>query len=234
MTTSETYVVIPVKDRHALTSALLTELAKDSSAYREILIYDNRSTLPVQDTMLPSIAPRTKIIAFAGTGVINAMWNNGADRALAAANGKEHNVVYLNNDLEIGKHFLSRINTCLRSADDVGIVYPNFDNRSTVPGLLQETEGIAPDGGMSGFAFAIRGELQLRVNPLFRWWCGDADLEIKTRSLGYKVCCATHVYIKHLEPYRSTAENPVLAQLASEDRQRFLKIHNVPDVKKSG
>jgi hypothetical protein len=224
------YVIIPVKNRHTMTSTLLSTLARESDSYAEILIFDNESDLPVSDTDLPLLAPRTKVYTFPGTGVINAIWNEGAEYALTAAGAEFHNVVYLNNDIQVGERFISELVRCLRSAPDIGIVYPNFDNRSQVPNLLQDTRGIAPDGGMSGFAFAIRGELHLRVDPRFRWWCGDADLELKARLRGYRVSCATHVPLRHLEPYRSTAENPILAQLASEDKRRFREMYNIPDV----
>src|SRR5947209_3536127 len=124
------FVVIPVKDRHQLTAELLATLGQDDGAYETILLFDNDSDQPVRHTKLLSVAPRTELIEQSGLGVIYRIWNQGANIAAGRTRGASHNVIFLNNDIIVEPDFLRRLTQALRSANDLAIVYPNYDARS--------------------------------------------------------------------------------------------------------
>jgi GT2 family glycosyltransferase len=204
-----------------MTHALLLQLSLDAKSYDEIFLFDNDSVVPVREADVEGLAPRVTILEREGRGVIHKNWNEGWNIAAVKAAGEPFNIAFLNNDIRVESEFLASLSRALRSGPDIGAVYPNFDDRPQARGILQSTEGIAPDGGMSGFAFMLRGEIGIRFDEAFRWWYGEQDLEIRVRRAGYRVCCVTDVRIRHLEPYRSTAENPDLAYLAARDREYF-------------
>ena len=124
-----------------------------------------------------------------------------------------HNVAVLNNDLDVSPGFLDRLATALRARPDHTIAYPDYEARLP-PGLCD------PTGRMSGYAFMLRGEVGLRADPQFVWWCGDDDLAQQGRLRG-KVVCVGGVYLRHLEPNTSTERNTDLRATADEDRLRY-------------
>jgi len=219
-----------MKNRHHLTEAVLRALASDQAAYTFIYLFDNDSRPPVLRTRLPALAPRTTVHERPGLGILTEIWNQASEMAARHAAGRSHNVIFLNNDIIITCGLVRALVGSLRSAKDIAIVYPNYDGRPATTTRLQETHGIAPDGGMCGFAFALRGELAIRVDAQFRWWCGDADIELQARRLNMKVCCDTKVPVRHLEPYKSTAASARLTAIAAEDRRRFAEKYGFPDV----
>jgi glycosyltransferase involved in cell wall biosynthesis len=198
------YAVIPVRDRHELTSALLDQLALPAD---RIVLVDNGSTTPARDVF----AGRARVVDHPERN-ISALWNAGLD-LIAAEHAGPYNIAVLNNDLSVPPGFLSGLANGLRARPDHLIAYPDHERR--LPAGICDSVG-----RMSGFAFMVRGEAGLRLDPQFVWWYGDDDLARQARERG-QVVCVGGLHLEHLEPNHSTEADPALQALARDDQARF-------------
>ena len=149
-------------------------------------------------------------------------WNDGMDKAAAAAGGAPHNVAILNNDLEVPPGFLEKLAAGLRQHRDHWIAYPNHHGADIPDGVAVPTRSESMAGQtLSGWAFMVRGESGLRFDPQFRWWYSDADIQKQVEAAGKHVVCVGGVNAKHLEPTLSTRGD--LLELARADERRFAK-----------
>lgn len=156
---------------------------------------------------------------------LSAKWNHGLDWAEKVAREAGHDawqVAILNDDLDLGPDCLELLANAIRRSPDVWIAYPNVHGLELKVGELVATASDAPAGQtMSGYCFMIRGEVGLRCDEQFRWWYGDSDLERQVREAGKQTVCVGGAHVNHLNPMKSTAENPELLALAKEDEGRF-------------
>ncbi|MDQ3695138.1 MAG: glycosyltransferase [Chloroflexota bacterium] len=199
-----TYAVIPVRDRHELTRSLIAQL--DLPAER-VIIVDNGSTIPARDVFSNS----ARVVEHS-TRNISALWNVGLD-AVAAEQIGPYNVAVLNNDLSLPPGFLTGLANGLRARPTHLIAYPDHEHRLP-PGICDSV------GRMSGFAFMLRGEFGLRLDPQFVWWFGDDDLERRARAVG-EVVCVGGVHLDLLESNLSTSTDPDLGVLTLQDQARY-------------
>ena len=199
-----TYAVIPVRDRHELTGALLVQLGLPPD---RAIVVDNGSAVPARE----ALAGLARVVDVGGRN-LSVLWNVGLDLVASECAGP-HNVAVLNNDLEVPPGFLADLEAGLRVRPDHVIAYPDWEGRLP-PGVCD------PGGRMSGFAFVLRGEAGLRADPRFAWWYGDDDLARQGRARG-KVVCVGGVGVRHLAPNASTAGSDELRAVAEADRERF-------------
>lgn len=215
------FVVVPIKDRRDLTESLLRQLAEQGECDRVFLL-DNGSNRQTKNWL--STLPdewRVTVIDAEGWG-IHQCWNAGIRAALAES--PRCDIAILNNDLELGPRFLSGMSAALASDDRLLAVCPNYDRR---PG-----EGVLPlqgisagredgTGGLSGFAFMVRGEMFSAGFPLFdeamRWYCGDLDLCFTIESLGGWYGMAAGVEVVHVGGGSQTASAGTGKRLGSDD-----------------
>lgn len=167
-----TYVIIPVKGRQELTESLLKQL--EPQKYEQIYLFDNAYGAERY------LGPRPDACEYisAGDATIHEMWNKGIDLALEDSGGR-CNIAILNNDLNIGPHFLERLAAGIRSDPRILAACPNYDRRE-FDGPLAIIKSTFKNGGLSGFAFMLRGEIFPAGFPKFdenlRWYFGDDDL----------------------------------------------------------
>lgn len=199
-----TYAVIPVRDRHEHTLALIAQLGLPPE---RIIVIDNGSTVPARDVVPPGV----RVIERPDRNM-SEFWNIGLELAAAEQPGP-HNVALLNNDLSVPSGFLAALANGLRVRPDHLIAYPDHERRLP-PGICD------PVGRMSGYAFMLRGEAGLRADPQFVWWYGDNDLEQQARARG-KVVCVGGLHLHHLEHNRATAASPELTALTEQDQVRY-------------
>ncbi|MEA2594244.1 MAG: hypothetical protein QOF01_713 [Thermomicrobiales bacterium] len=199
-----TYAVIPVRDRHELTLALLDQLGLPPD---RVIVLDNDSRVPAREA-LSGVA---RIVEH-GVRNLSQIWNLGLDLVAAECPGP-HNVAVLNNDLEVPPGFLDGLAAGLRVRPDHLIAYPD-EQGHLQPGVCHAS------GRMTGFAFMLRGEAGLRADPQFAWWYGDDDLAYQARTRG-KVVRVGGVGVRHLAPNAATVADPELAAITADDRTRF-------------
>ncbi len=201
-----TYVVIAVKDRHEMTTALLDQLEGGDGVF----VFDNGSVSPFPGA---EITPEASLYE---------MWNMGLDRAREMAGGRPFDVAFLNNDLEVPPGFLGRLAAGLRQHDDQWLAYPNWENLAINAGAVESVR-VRDGRHISGWVFMLRGDVGMRFDEQFRWWYGDNDIQFQVERQGRKVVCVGGLNCVHLEPGRSTDASPALLALAAEDEVKFAR-----------
>lgn len=226
-----TFVVIPVKGEHQYTENLLRQLAAQKG-YHRIFVYDNGAD---SDPYTGYVPDECEIIPAAGL-TIHEMWNAGIRKA--RQNYLSCNIAILNNDLNIGDHFLEGLAAPLRAHDKLWAVSPNYDGR-TFDADVEVVHGIAAGrmdgkGGLAGFAFMVKGELYDHGLPLFdeqyELWYGDTDFAQTVEALGGLLGIIRTTTVEHIDGGSKTAgdgssrlKSPELQAAAERDRVRFEK-----------
>ncbi|HEU5394693.1 MAG TPA: class I SAM-dependent methyltransferase [Candidatus Methylomirabilis sp.] len=197
------YAVIPTRDRLREISRLIEQL-RTQGGLDQIVVCDNgsgeetRSWLAAQDDLVVLDLPDAGI---------HEMWNAGVEWMIEQGQKRNVNVLFLNNDLELGETFAAHLVEALRSDKDLVAVSGNYDGREG-EGLVQVTDDICADrydgtGGFAGFAFAARGEWfqsGYRFPEECRWWYGDNDLVAVAGAAGGKVGIALRAKVEHEAP----------------------------------
>lgn len=217
------FVVVPMKDRRDLTENLLRQLAEQGECDR-VFLFDNGSNRTTKNWL--STLPeewRTTVVDADGWG-IHAMWNEGI--RLAMADSPACDIAILNNDLILGPAFLSGLSAGLASDDRLLAVCPNYDARpeaGVVPlsGISAGRED--GTGGLSGFAFMVRGEMFAAGFPLFdeamAWYCGDLDLVFTIEKFGGWYGMVTGTHVEHIGGGSQTASAGTGKRLGSDELQ---------------
>jgi GT2 family glycosyltransferase len=205
-----TYVVIASKNRPEMLQNLRTQLQGQCT---EVIVYDNGYPTPPPDSHR------------AHTLQLHEMWNQGIFLANKKAKGQPHNVVIMNDDVEVESALLAKLELALRNNDDHWIAYPDDRGILAVAGQdplpFGRTQSDAGAGQtITGWCFMMRGEAKLRFDERFHWWYGDSDIEQQVREAGkYAVC--VNAGVRHLDPVRSTLDDPEKIRLAVEDELAF-------------
>lgn len=201
-----TYAVVASKDRPEMLATLRAQLA---GQVEKVFVFDNGYDVA------PEGSERTH------GWPLHRMWNLGLDWAAKTAGGP-HNVLIVNDDVEVPNEFCAQLEAGLRSHDDHWIAYPNWRELEIASGEAARTESAGLAGQtMSGWAFMVRGEAGLRLDERFSWWYGDADLERQVKTAGKFTVCVGGCFARHLDPLRSTLEDPERLALAEADELAF-------------
>jgi len=197
-----THVVIPYRDRPDLTVPLVRELVRQFE-YDSILLMDNGSTEATKSVVADAAAvPGVYVVDCEGMD-IHRMWNRGLLLARTLSTGEPSNVVLLNNDVEVGPHFLAGMAATLRSGPDVFAACPNYDGRPG-DGPLDVTARPMHVGhydgteGLCGWAFAIRSEADYDFPDDLEWYYGDFDVLHTARDRGQRVVMALGTTAHHI------------------------------------
>lgn len=204
-----TYAVVASKGRPGMLGTLRAQL---EGQVTDSFVFDNG----YDDEDAPALA------ILAHDWSLHRMWNAGLDMAEKAAAGGPHNVMIVNDDVEVPNEFCAQLEAGLRSHDDHWISYPNWRDLDLEPGQIVRTSSDGMAGQtMSGWAFMVRGEAGLRFDERYQWWYGDSDLERQVKEAGKFVVCVGGCFARHLEPLRSTLEDPGRLAQAEADEKLF-------------
>lgn len=214
-----TFVVIPTlykspKTLHALIDQLQTEVG-----VHKVYIYNNtEGNLPIKEG--------GKVRVFPSPGrTVYEMWNDAKWYINYAFPDKEKNIAFLNDDIAIIPNTMYKLESMLRKYPDVAIVYP--DHRTSI--LLQVepeidyTDTTAGGGGMTGYCFMMKGELDIPpVDQNFQLYWGDDDLVKQTIKAGYRVARVNGLPIEHGGSVTiKTLPSGKLTQMMESDRAYF-------------
>lgn len=151
---------------------------------------------------------------------LSKLWNLGLNRVakLAADEGVErYDVAVLNDDAVIPPWWFEQLGSAMREHRCVAAGYGPVD-RIVVhrePGTTRLHER------MPGWAFLLRGEVGIRADERFRWWCGDNDIDMQSRR-AEGTLIHPRDEVKHYYPDQSTATRPELQALTGPDMARFV------------
>lgn len=227
--TVPTHVVIPTRDRLDLCAELTTELILQYE-FDKMWVCDNTDAQDAGDHLM--LDRRLEIIP-APTMKIYEMWNEGWLRSIRSTKnvGDPVNVAILNDDIRVPDSFLGSLAHALRAPenDDVWCVYPDYTLPLAVGNevtcVTRTGNTTFRKGGMSGWAFMIKGEKHDTANlpwidERFQWWCGDDDLAEQIVQCGGEIARVDGLPCEH-ESEASARLHPELHQVKGEDINRF-------------
>lgn len=152
---------------------------------------------------------------------IQRWWNLGLEHAqhwneyLTGDPNAEYVVAVLNDDIVIEPGFVHTLARGIFLHDTAGAFPDIYDmKRDFVFNQVSHWR-------MSGWAFALRGQMGFRADERLVWWGGDNDLEWKMLSNGGMVTVGG-LTLQHLYPSQSTVG--ALAEQAGKDRETFKTI----------
>ena len=161
----------------------------------------------------------------AGIGIhearnISRWWNIGIDRCKQEAlrqGATQWDIAILNDDAIVPSNWFERVAGTMRTmkvaAASMGTVTMSILHTQPAPTALHQR--------MQGFAFMLAGELGVRADESLEWWCGDNDIDMKSRLKGGTVIIPD-TGVRHLYPDQTT--NGVLAAQTAVDMQRFVDV----------
>lgn len=130
---------------------------------------------------------------------------------------EEYFVAVLNDDLVLPDRFVSSMAKALQETGGA-VAYPDQHgwNQTLVH---KQAVPISLFRRMTGYAFVLRGSLNIRADESLKWWYGDDDIDWRCRQLGGSVLVGG-VSVSHLTPNQTTVGE--LAEQAGIDRVTFI------------
>jgi GT2 family glycosyltransferase len=147
-------------------------------------------------------------------GTIYQEWNEAMDAAVIHGRSL---LLVLNDDVILTADSVRTI-VDLMTADPAWTIV-GFDHLHTDgPSRITATSGTFRDGGVPGFAFAVRPDRCPRVDERFRWWGGDDDLVWTAEAAGQQVGRAVGAAVDHPHPSLSAHQRPEVLDWIDQDR----------------
>lgn len=209
------YAVIPSGQRPERLGQLLHDLVHYSDV-RVVVVDTGYDRFVVEH-------PRIVFVKDDGPINIQRWWNTGLKHVYEfqrfTAPNDEFTVAVLNDDLRVPPRFVERL--------DEAIDVTGAAAACPLPGLssgtmLIQQRIVGLTYRMMGFAFALRGSLNLLADEEFGWWYGDNDLDWRCRELGGVVHVGGDwMQFAHLDADSTTVGE--LAEQAGRDRQTFIQ-----------
>lgn len=181
---------------HDRTARLIADL--DFDEFDELIIFDHASDDPLTLRWLAEIEREPKVVVDRRRIIpeesLYRAWNDTIRRAISRFDEPEVDVVLLNNDVRLPRGFVRFLTRAMRSGDrTVMIAYPDATAKRKA-GLprriaLTPTRGLSADGGLTGWAFSVRGEAFRDKLPFIderlKFYSGDRDLVHAVETRGF-------------------------------------------------
>lgn len=212
--------VIPTRDRHQMLADCV------DSVYGQVdvvYIIDNGSVPPIDPDRWPRDGETFVGVACVELDPpnISTLWNCGlalADSAARAAAPWAWDIAVLNSDVVVPPGWVDTLSEAMRDTH-AALAFP--DQHGGTEQILHTKPGPVPlTQRITGYAFMLRGEAQLRANESLHWWYGDDDLDWHARILGGSLL-VPGIPVTHRDPDGSLRDRPELRDQAAADRRTF-------------
>lgn len=214
--------VIPTRDRHDMVRDCVNSVLDQVDA---VYIIDNGSVPPIDAEQWPMGEGNT----FVGSAMvdldppnISVLWNIGLELAEHSRRyaGREHcDVVVLNSDVIVPSGWVDALSSAMRSTTAV-LGYPDqFGGQQQI--LHAKAEPVDLRQRITGYAYMLRGEAELRLDESMAWWFSDDDLDWRAREAGGALL-VPGIPVRHLDPNGSTNARIELQEQAGRDRETFI------------
>lgn len=145
---------------------------------------------------------------------ISRWWNRGLDWVSSKHSGK-FDVAVLNDDAVVPEGWFDAVAGTMRQMGVAAGCSGGFG----MPVLHTQNQAPPLESRMQGFAFILAGELGLRADEQFVWYCGDDDLGRRAAIAGGMVM-VPGFHVNHLYPNGQV--NDELAAAIPGDMQRYV------------
>jgi glycosyltransferase involved in cell wall biosynthesis len=210
------YAVIVTHNRHELLRRCVDHMIHQVDF---ILIIDNASNPPVDEWEYPG---RAKVVFRAlQPPNLSLFWNEGLRYVKELAGARQHiawDVAILNDDAAPPPGWFITVSDAMRK-------HGCHAGCSSGTGSVEHVQVHGPEAipsvstRLTGWAFILRGESDLRADCTMQWWCGDDDLSMQARKMGGLVTVGGLPVPNDLA---DTTTVGVLAEQSAKDVQRFV------------
>lgn len=211
------FAVITTRNRHELLAQAIASLEHDV----HVVIVDNASDPPV--SIGPSMHGRSVLRYEEWPPNLSHAWNLGLNRVsdiAQRADLAEWDVAVLNDDIVLPPRWLSTLSDAMRAERRVGLAHVDLTRTVGEP-LVNRIPGPVPlETRITGYAFLLRGEAEMRFDETLRWWYGDDDMDWRCRAAG-GVMRVPYQPVVHFHPSESTNKHAELGAQAGIDRETF-------------
>lgn len=119
---------------------------------------------------------------------LSKLWNLGLETTeFYNGGGEAWNVAILNDDAIVPPGWFQALSQAMRVHNCAAACQQPFGGKEKtiwvdLPSVKTVTPGV--ESRLTGWAFMLRGELGLRFDEQFQWWCGDDDMSMQARRHG--------------------------------------------------
>ena len=201
-------VGIPMMNMHELTASVIEDI--DFDAIDELILFDHGSDNPETIRWLSEVDRLPKVRVDRRAAIppesLYRSWNDTIRRANERFPADAGDVVILNNDVRLPRGFVRCLTRALRAGDPtVMITFPDVRAplKHGVPWKIEltPTHGLVRNGGMTGYAFALKAEAFRDTLPLIderlKFYSGDRDLIHSVESAGYSAARVNGLPCEH-------------------------------------
>jgi len=220
----ETFIVIPANGRHQMIAELLGSINYPQD---HVILLDTGAEPPLEERFGDDDAMVISQWWFDGNKGKNIQrwWNAGWRMAEGCAEDKNnYAVVFLNSDAMTNRW---DIETMVEAIDkyDASVVF--FDHCSVL-NMSQINRRTRPGPGpwhfkMTGWGFAVRGEIKTRFDETMAWWYGDDDFDWRARLEYGGVVMIHGPWVANRDPNGGQRDNPELHEVIARDHNRFIE-----------
>jgi hypothetical protein len=211
-----TIAIIPTRDRHAMLDECYASI-KDQVSHT--IIIDNLSDPPFSSYLEHDNVNVIRIDLDPPN--ISQLWNIGIKCAKEIA---DHllawNVAIFNSDVIVPEGWVDRIAQTMRQTTAVLAYSDQCGGNQMV--LHTEAKPIDLRQRITGYAYMLRGESNLKLDETMKWWYSDDDLDWRARLMGGSLL-VPGIPVEHRAPNGSTNARIELQEQASRDRETFIK-----------
>jgi hypothetical protein len=206
--------VIPTRDRHDLVADCIRSIVDQVDT---VILVDNLSDPPIDPE--PWHGKVRAVRAPLDPPNISALWNIGLALADAArGDAAAWDIAVLNSDVVVPPGWVERLSRAMRATTAV-LAYP--DQHGGTRQILHTKAGpIDLRQRITGYAYLLRGEAELRLDEDLAWWYSDDSLDWTARERGGALL-VPGIPVEHRCPNGSMHERPELAEQAGRDRETF-------------
>ena len=208
--------VIPTRDRHDMLADCINSVVDQVDS---VIVLDNLSHPPIDPE--PWHGKVGVVSVPIDPPNISTLWNVGialADSQAHRAGATVWDIAVLNSDVVVPAHWVERLSHAMRATTAV-LAYPDqHGGRQAV--LHTKAEPIDLRQRITGYAYMLRGEADLRLDEDLAWWYGDDDLDWTAREQGGALL-VPGIPVEHRCPNGSMYERPELQEQAGKDRATF-------------
>lgn len=213
------FAVIPTHNRPEQLRVAVNSIADQVD---EILIIDNASDPAVDVHSLDANGNLTVHYDPQQPPNLSRLWNNGlrwVEHEVEELGLTQWDMAILNDDAVVPAGWFDAVGVTMR--DQGAAAGCSCDRRA--PGtMFHFGKDVAPsqDSRLTGWAFMLQGEVKLRFDERFQWWCGDDDLSMQVRKFYGGLIKIGGFPVQNTGANTST-QGELLAQSAV-DMQRFV------------
>lgn len=206
--------VIPTRNRHEMLADCINSVVDQVD---RVIVIDNGSDPQVDPD--PWQGKVGVLYVALDPPNISMFWNIGLSVAAQASPTDEWDVAVLNDDVVVPPGWVDTLSVRMRATSAV-LAYP--DQAGGRAEILHTVPGPVPLGQrITGYAFMLRGELDLRADESMAWWFSDDSLDWEARQRGGSLL-VPGIPVQHRAPDVQTNARPELVEQTRRDRETFI------------